>query len=140
MMLPVLLRAGEEALRLAPHALKEASYALGANRLQTMLRVTIPAVFPALLTAIFLAISRVAGETAPLLFTAANSRFWPSSLADFMPSLPVYIFNYSISPYEEWHQQAWAGALVLLTVVMLLNFGTRQLTRRRSGTLRVSAD
>lgn len=140
MMLPVLMRAGEEAFRLVPKTLKEASYALGANRLQTTVRVTLPAVLPALVTTVFLAISRVAGETAPLLLTASSSRFWPSSPSDFMPSLPVYIFNYSISPYEEWHNQAWAAALVLLSGVMLLNFGIRSLIRGGLREFRISAE
>jgi phosphate transport system permease protein len=140
LMLPVLLRAGEEALRLAPKSLKEGSYALGAGRWQTTVRVTIPAVLPALVTAVFLAVARVAGETAPLLLTASSSRFWPTSPSDFMPSLPVYIYNYSISPFEEWHKQAWAAALVLLSVVMILNFSIRRLTKKGMKAFRVSAE
>lgn len=139
MMIPIILRAGEEALRLVPTSLKEGSYALGANRLQTAFRVTVPAALPALITAVFLAIARVAGETAPLLLTASSNQFWPTSPNDFMPSLPVYIFNYAVSPYKDWHRQAWAAALVLLLAVMILNFGIRAVTRK-GGRFRTSAD
>ncbi len=139
MMIPIILRAGEEALRLVPSSLKEGSYALGANRLQTAFRVTVPAALPALITAVFLAIARVAGETAPLLLTASSNQFWPTSPNDFMPSLPVYIFNYAVSPYKDWHRQAWAAALVLLVAVMILNFGIRAVTGKGQR-FRTSAD
>ena len=94
--------------------------------------IVVPAALPALITALFLAIARVAGETAPLLLTASSNQFWPSSPGDFTPSLPVYIFTYAVSPYEDWHRQAWAAALVLLVAVMLLNFGVRALGGKRS--------
>ena len=103
---------------------------MGANKFQTAWRVTLPAALPALITAVFLAVARVAGETAPLLLTASSNQYWPDSPGDFMPSLPVYIFNYAVSPYKEWHRQAWAAALVLMTAVMLLNFGIRMITGR----------
>lgn len=130
LMLPTVLLASEEALRMVPGSLREAAYALGANRCQTVLRVTVPAALPAILTSVFLAVARVSGETAPLLLTAAGNQFWPTSPGDFTPSLPVYIFNYAVSPYPEWHRQAWAAALVLVGVVLLLNFGSRMLTGR----------
>ena len=131
MMVPIVMRASEEALKLVPKSLRHASYALGASQLQTLLRVTVPAALPAIITAIFLAIARIVGETAPLLLTAGTNRYWPHSLSDYTPSLPVYIFNYAVSPYEDWQRQAWAAALVLLTLVMLLNWGIRFLTGKR---------
>jgi phosphate transport system permease protein len=91
----------------------------------------VPAALPAIITAVFLAIARIVGETDPLLLTAGSNRFWPDSLRDYTPSLPVYIFNYAVSPYPDWHRQAWAAALVLLTLIMLLNFGIRFLTGKR---------
>lgn len=131
MMLPIVMRASEEALKLVPRTLREASFALGATHWQTVLRVTIPAALPAIITAVFLSVARVAGETAPLLLTASSNTYWPTSPGDFTPSLPVYIFTYAISPYEDWHRQAWAAALVLVTVVMAMNFGVRMLAGRR---------
>lgn len=131
MMLPIVLRASEEALKLVPVAIRNASYALGANQWQTVLRVTVPAALPAVITAVILAVARVGGETAPLLLTASSNQYWPRSPNDFTPSLPVYIFNYAISPSDDWHRQAWAAALVLVTAVMLLNFGVRALAGRR---------
>ena len=124
-MLPIVMRASEEALKVVPQSLREASYALGASRWQTVLRVTVPAALPAIITGVFLAIGRVAGETAPLLLTASSNQFWPTSPNDFTPSLAVYIFTYAVSPYPDWHRQAWAAALVLMAAVMLLNFGIR---------------
>jgi phosphate transport system permease protein len=131
MMLPVVIRASEEAFKLVPTSLRDASYALGASRCQTILRVSVPAALPAIITAIFLSISRVAGETAPLLLTASSNAFWPRSLNDYTPSLPVFIFNYAVSPYEEWHRQAWAAAFVLVSAIMVLNVGIRLLAGRR---------
>jgi phosphate transport system permease protein len=132
MMLPIVMRASEEALKLVPTALRHASFALGASRWQTVTRVIVPAALPAIITAVFLAVARVAGETAPLLLTASSNQFWPSSPNDFTPSLPVYIFTYAVSPYDDWHRQAWAAALVLLVVVMALNFGVRLAAGRRA--------
>ncbi len=130
-MLPVVMRASEEALKLVPGTIRNASYALGAMHYQTVMRVIVPAALPAIITAVFLAIARVAGETAPLLLTSSSNQFMSYSPNDFMPSLPVYIFNYAVSPYEEWHRQAWAAALVLLAGVMLLNFGVRWVSGQR---------
>jgi phosphate transport system permease protein len=132
MMIPILMRTTEDALRLVPSSLRHASYALGASQWQTVLKVTIPAAFPAIITAIFLAVARVVGETAPLLFTAFNSNRWPSSPNDATPSLPFFIYNYAASPYEDWHRQGWAAAFVLLTVVMILSLGVRLIAGRRA--------
>ncbi len=131
MMVPIVMRASEEALKLVPRALRGASSALGASQWQTVLRVSVPAALPAIITAVFLAIARVAGETAPLLLTASSNSYWPRSLNDYTPSLPVFIFNYAVSPYEDWHRQAWAAAFVLVMAIMVLNFGIRFFTGKR---------
>lgn len=131
MMIPIVMRASEESLKLVPSALRQASFALGANHWQSVLRVVVPAALPAIITAVFLAIARVGGETAPLLLTASGNQYWPRSPNDPMPSLPLFIFNYAVSPYDDWHRQAWAAALVLLVVIMLLNFGIRFATGKR---------
>ena len=131
MMVPIVMRASEEALKLVPTALRSASSALGASQWQTVLRVSVPAALPAIITAVFLAIARVAGETAPLLLTASSNSYWPRSINDYTPSLPVFIFNYAVSPYEDWHRQAWAAAFVLVMAIMALNFGIRAFTGKR---------
>jgi phosphate transport system permease protein len=131
MMIPIVMRASEESLKLVPPAIRNASYALGATRWQTVLRVSVPAALPAIITGVFLAIARIGGETAPLLLAAGGNRYYPTSPSDRMPSLPVYIFNYAPSAYENWKRQGWAAALVLLVAVMLLNFGIRWLTGKR---------
>jgi phosphate transport system permease protein len=131
MMIPIVMRASEESLKLVPSAIRNASYALGASQWQTVLRVSVPAALPAIITGVFLAIARIGGETAPLLLAAGGNRFYPTSPSDRAPSLPVYIFNYAMSPYDDWKRQAWAAALVLLVAVMLLNFGIRWLTGKR---------
>jgi phosphate transport system permease protein len=131
MMIPIIVRSAEESMKLVPDSIRQASYALGATRMQTTLRVVLPASLPAIVTGIFLAIGRIAGETAPLLLTAGQSSFWPTSPAEQTPFLPGYIYEYSRSPYEDWRDQAWGGALVLLAVVMLLNIGIRLLAGKR---------
>lgn len=132
MMVPIVMRASEEALKLVPRTLRHASMALGANNWQTILRITVPAALPAIITAIFLAIARIAGETAPLLLTAGDKPlYWPTSPNDFTPSIPVFIYRYSSSPYPDWHRKAWAAALVLMVLVMALNFGIRWITGKR---------
>jgi phosphate transport system permease protein len=132
MMIPIVMRASEEALKLVPQTLRHASMALGGNNWQTIVRITVPAALPAIITAVFLAIARIAGETAPLLLTAGNKAlYWPSSPSDWTPSIPVFIYNYSSSPYPDWHRKAWAAALVLMVLVMALNFGIRWVTGKR---------
>jgi phosphate transport system permease protein len=130
-MVPIVVRTTEEALRLVPQSLRNASYALGANHWQTIVRVTLPAALPAVITGVFLAIARIAGETAPLLLTAYGSSFFPRSIDERTPFLPKYIYDYARSGYPEWEQQAWAAALVLLAVVMVLNVGIRLVTGTR---------
>jgi phosphate transport system permease protein len=142
MMIPIIVRSAEESMKLVPDTIRQASYALGASRMQTTLRVILPASLPAIVTGIFLAVGRIAGETAPLLLTAGQNDFWPVTLdgtfpfvhprpAAQTPFLPGYIYNYSRSPYADWRDQAWGGAVVLLAVVMLLNVGIRLVAGKR---------
>ncbi len=132
MMIPIVMRAAEESLKLVPESIRQASYALGASQWQTVMRVIVPAALPAIITGVFLAIARIAGETAPLIMTAGDNLDYPSSLSDNVPSLPYFIWKYSQGNNQAVTvPQAWAAALVLLVVVMLLNFGIRFLTGKR---------
>src|SRR5207237_4148782 len=121
LMIPVALRTTEEFLRLVPDSLRDASLALGAPHWVTIVRVVIPAGMRGILTGLLLSLARVAGETAPLLFTALSNRFWSPGWLQPTASLPVMIFTYAIAPYEDWHRQAWAAALVLLVLVLGVN-------------------
>ena len=121
--------AGGVALRLVPDSLREAALALGAPTWVTIMRVVIPAGIRGIVTGLLLALARVAGETAPLLFTALNNRFWSPGWRAPTASLPVMIFTYAIAPYDDWHRQAWAGGLVLLMLVLGLNVLARVLMR-----------
>jgi phosphate transport system permease protein len=129
MMIPVALRATEEFLRLVPDSLREGALALGAPRWVMIVRVVIPAAGRGIATGLLLALARVAGETAPLLFTALNNRFWSPGWTQPTASLPVMIFTYAIAPYEDWHRQAWAAGLVLLVLVLGTNVLARMLMR-----------
>jgi phosphate transport system permease protein len=131
LMVPTLARSTEDLVRLVPHALREASLALGVAEWKTSLRIILRTALPGIVTAILLAIARAAGETAPLLFTSLNNQYWNVRPDQPTASLTVQIFNYAISPYEDWHQKAWTAALVLLLLVGLLNLGARFLTRAR---------
>jgi phosphate transport system permease protein len=130
MLVPVVVRGTEEFLRAVPASLREASLALGAPRWVTIARVVLPAASRGILTAVMLGLARVAGETAPLLFTALNNRFWSPGWTEPTASLPVMIFTYAIAPYEDWHRQAWAAALILLVFVLMANVTARLLIRR----------
>lgn len=130
MMIPIVARTTEELLRLVPGGLKEGALALGATRMRAMATVILPAAFPGILTGILVALARIAGETAPLLFTAFNNRFWSTKLNQPIGSLTVQIFTYAISPYEDWHRQAWAGAFVLVMMILTLSIVARFVTRR----------
>ena len=121
MMIPVAIRATEDFLRLVPGSLREASLALGAPKWVTTVRVVIPAGMRGIVAGLVLALARVAGETAPLLFTALNNRFWSPGWSQPTASLPVMIFTYAIAPYDDWHRQAWAAGLVLLMLVLGAN-------------------
>ena len=125
LMIPVALRTTEEFLRLVPDSLRDASLALGAPHWVTIVRVVIQAGMRGILTGVLLSLARVAGETAPLLFTALSNRFWSPGWLQPTASLPVMIFTYAISPYEDWHRQAWAAALVLLVLVLGANVVAR---------------
>lgn len=131
MMLPIVIRSAEEAMRLVPNSLREASYALGASRRQTVLKVVLPAALPAIITGVLLAVGRIAGETAPLILTARGSQYLAKSLSDPTPSLPYYVYDFAKRPDEASKNLAWAGAFVLVVVVLLLNVGTRLLAGKR---------
>lgn len=131
LMLPTITRTTEELLKLVPDSLREAGLALGVPKWRVILRVVLRTGAPGIATGVMLAVARAAGETAPLLFTAFNSRFWSMSLDKPIGSLPVQIYTYAVSPYEEWHRQAWAAALVLVALVLVLNIGARLLTYSR---------
>lgn len=131
-MMPIIARTTEEMIRLVPTNLREAALALGVNKWRTTFKVVLRTAAPGILTGIMLALARVAGETAPLLFTAFNSRFWNLSLDQPISSLPVQIFSFAISPYEDWHRQAWAGALVLISFVVIIGLAARYLAARSS--------
>lgn len=130
MMIPIIMRTTEELLHLVPVALKEGALALGASHARTVFTVVLPAALPGILTGIILAFARVAGETAPLLFTALGSRYWSTTITQPIASLTVQIYTYAISPYDDWHRQAWAGALVLVAMVLLCSLAARLATRR----------
>ena len=130
-MIPIVARTTEEMLKLVPHSLREGALALGAPQWRVILGVVVPAAAPGIATGAMLAIARISGETAPLLFTAFGSRFFPESLNQPIASLTVQIYNYAISPFDEWHAQAWAATLVLMTLVLGINIMVRFLTRKR---------
>jgi phosphate transport system permease protein len=130
-MVPIVARTTEEMLKLVPHSLREGALALGAPQWRVTLGVILPAAAPGIATGAMLAIARVSGETAPLLFTAFGSRFFSTYLNRPIASLTVQIYNYAISPYDEWHAQAWAATLVLMTLILGINVIVRFLTRKR---------
>jgi phosphate transport system permease protein len=137
MMIPLIMRTTEELLRLVPPSLREGALALGATRGRAVFTVVLPAALPGILTGILLALARIAGETAPLLFTAFNNRFWSTDLTQPISTLTVQIFTYAIAPYDDWHRQAWAGALVLVSMVLacslLARFATARMERMHRG-------
>jgi phosphate transport system permease protein len=116
--------------------LREGAMALGASKWKTIATVIVPAAFQGILTGLLLDIARVAGETAPLLFTAFSNRFWSPGWNQPIASLPVMIFTYAISPYDDWHRQAWAAGLVLLGLVLVINIVSRFVMARRAAFLR----
>jgi phosphate transport system permease protein len=131
-MLPVVTRTTEEMVRLVPLPLREGALALGIPRWKMIVRIVLPTALGGIVTGALLAIARVAGETAPLLFTAFGNQFWNWSLREPIAALPLQIFTYAVSPYDDWHRQAWAGALVLVGLILLLSIGARILVRRPS--------
>ena len=130
MMIPITLRSTEQFLQAVPGALREGAMALGASKWKTIATVIIPAAYRGILTAILLALARVAGETAPLLFTALGNRFWSPGWQQPTASLPVMIYDYALSPYDDWHRQAWAAGLVLLGLILVVNILARAILAR----------
>jgi phosphate transport system permease protein len=131
-MIPLIMRTTEEVLLLVPNGYREAALALGVPRWQMIVRIVLKTAQKGIVTGVLLAIARIGGETAPLLFTAFGNRFWNNSLSDPIAALPLQIFSYAISPYDDWHRQAWAGALVLVSFVFLLNITVRFFTRGKT--------
>lgn len=128
-MLPIVARTTEEMIRLVPTSLREASLALGVPMWRTTISVVLRTARAGILTGIMLSIARVAGETAPLIFTAFGNQYWQSGLRGPISSLPVQIYTYAISPFDDWHRQAWAGALVLMSLIAITSLSVRLLTR-----------
>jgi phosphate transport system permease protein len=130
LMLPIIVRTTEELLLLVPGGLREGALALGATRRRAVFTVILPAALPGIITGVLVALARVAGETAPLLFTAFNNRFFSTNVAQPIASLTVQVFTYAISPYEDWHRQAWAGAFLLVMIILSLSVIARLAVRR----------
>jgi len=131
MMIPIAVRSTEEFLRAVPNSLREGAMALGASKAKSILTVVIPAAKNGIMTGIMLNLARVAGETAPLLFTSFGNRYWSSGWEQPISALPVMIFTYAIAPYEDWHKQAWAAGFVLLTMVLTVNIIARAVLSKR---------
>ncbi|MBF0491826.1 MAG: phosphate ABC transporter permease PstA [Deltaproteobacteria bacterium] len=131
LMIPVIVRTTEEVVKLVPHTLREAAMALGIRRWKIILRIVLSTAKPGIVTAIILAVARITGETAPLLFTSFGNQFWQTHLNEPMASLTLQIFTYAISPYEDWQAKAWAGALVLMGFSLIVNLLARYTTRNR---------
>jgi phosphate transport system permease protein len=130
MMIPLIMRTTEELLRLVPTTLREGALALGATRARAVFTVVVPAALPGIMTGILLALARIAGETAPLLFTALNNGYWSTDVTQPISTLTVQVFTFAIAPYEDWHRQAWAGALVLVALVLICSLLARVATAR----------
>jgi phosphate transport system permease protein len=131
LVIPVVIRTTENMLSLVPSALREAAYALGTPKWKVIMGITLRASRAGVVTGVLLAVARIAGETAPLLFTALSNQFWTNNLAEPMASLPVTIFKFAMSPYENWQQLAWAGVLIITITVLGLNILARILTRNK---------
>ncbi len=131
MMIPTIIRTTDEMLQTVPTSIREASLALGVPYWRTVLSVVLRSAKSGIVTGILLAVARVLGETAPLLFTSFNNAFYSYSLSEPISTLPVQIFNYAISPYRDWHRQAWAGALVLVMAILIVNMGVRAFSKQK---------
>ena len=134
-MVPLIVRTTEEVILLVPNGYREAALALGVSRWKTIVHIVMKTASKGIITGILLALARVGGETAPLLFTAFGNRFWNHNLSEPIAALPLQIFTYAISPYDDWHRQAWPGALVLVTGIFCVNVVVRILTRGRTASL-----
>jgi len=128
-MLPIILRTTEELVRMVPASLQEAALALGLPQWKVVLHVVLPTARAGIITGVMVAVARIAGETAPLLFTAFGNRFWHHRLDEPIAALPLQIFTYAISPFDDWHRQAWAGALVLISLVLVMSLLARLATK-----------
>jgi phosphate transport system permease protein len=133
MMIPLVTRTTEEMIRLVPVSMREAALALGFTKWRTSLTVVLRTALPGIVTGALVAVARIAGETAPLLFTAFGNQFWSVSPTQPIAALPMQIYNYAISPYDDWHAQAWAGALVLIGLVLVISIVARFVTRAKFG-------
>ena len=133
MMIPLVTRATEEMIRTVPNSLREAALALGYTRWRTALAIVLRTALPGIITGALVAVARIAGETAPLLFTAFGNNFWSTALDEPISALPHQIYLYAISPYDSWHALAWAGALILITLVLIISLIARFVTRSRFG-------
>ncbi len=131
MVIPITVRSTEEFLRAIPNSLREGAMALGANKWKTIATVIIPAASGGIITGMLLSLARVAGETAPLIFTALNNQYWSPGLSQPSASLPVMIYIYALAPYDDWHRQAWAAGLVLLALVLTANISCRLILNRK---------
>ncbi|PYJ97766.1 MAG: phosphate ABC transporter permease PtsA [Verrucomicrobia bacterium] len=131
MMIPFIMRTTEEVLQLVPNGYREAALALGIAQWRAIVQIVVRTALKGIITGVLLALARVSGETAPLLFTAFGNQFWAHKLTQPIAALPLQIFSYAISPYDDWHRQAWAGALVLLLLITAINVTVRVLTRDR---------
>lgn len=136
MMIPIIVRSTEQFLKAVPRPLREGAMALGASKWRTVLTVVVPAAASGIITGVMLALARIAGETAPLLFTAFSNRYWSPGVNEPIASLPVMIYTYAIGPYRDWHEQAWTAGLVLLGFVFILNVATRLVFARKMATFR----
>jgi phosphate transport system permease protein len=136
MMIPIVSRTTEELLLLVPGTMREGALALGATRARAVFTVVLPAALPGIITGVVLALARIAGETAPLLFTSLNNGFFSTRLDQPISALTVQVYTYALSPYEDWHRQAWAGALVLVLIVLVCSVVARFATRRLEGLAR----
>ena len=130
MLIPVVVRNTEQFLQGVPQSLREGALSLGASKWRTIVTVVVPASISGILTGIILGVARIAGETAPLIFTSFGNQFWSSGFNEPTSSLPVMIYNYAISPYDDWHRQAWAAGLVLLALVLVSNILARGILGR----------
>jgi phosphate transport system permease protein len=134
MMVPLVMRTTEEVLILVPQSYREAALALGVARWKVIMVIVVRTAMKGIATGVIVALARIAGETAPLLFTALGNNFWNHNLKEPIAALPLQIFAYAISPYDDWHRQAWAGALVLMGLILALNISVRVLSRDRNRT------
>jgi phosphate transport system permease protein len=132
MMIPIAVRTTEEFMRGVPRMLREGAMALGASKTRSIITVVLPAAIQGIMTGVMLGFARVAGETAPLLFTAFGNRFWSPGWSQPIASLPVMIYTYAIAPYDDWHRQAWAAGLVLLTLILIINIAARWILSTQS--------